>query len=131
MIVKNEIKPAGYTVITQEEGVNSSMMLDFGILKLKKGETWKSKDSKERAWLLIKGNVRFEWNGESVEASRRSCFEENPSVLHVSRGIEVTITALEEAELAQEMKSNPVDFKPRYFAPQDIRCDNLRWRNSE
>jgi 5-deoxy-glucuronate isomerase len=123
LIVRNNIKTTGYTVITEEDGVHSSMLLDFGILKLKKGDTWKSNENKERAWLLIKGNVRFDWKGESVSALRNSCFEENPSVLHVPRNVDVTITALADAELALEMKNNPVDFTPRYYAPEDIRCD--------
>ncbi len=123
MIIKNQIKKSGYTVITEEEGIHSHMLLDFGILNLKKGETWNCHESKERAWLIIKGKVEFSWGGNTAVAERWSCFEENPVTLHVPKDIPVTIKAIEDTELCVEKKKNPVEFSPKLYTKEDVRCD--------
>lgn len=128
MIVKQEGPFGyGYTTITEEDGVHADMLLDFGILKLKKGSSWKSSEAKERAWILIKGNVEFEWveAGESKKAggSRFSCFDEKPIVLQVPQNTSVTIRALEESELGVEGCTNEKDFPSRFYSRDDIRSD--------
>ncbi|PIE04870.1 MAG: 5-deoxyglucuronate isomerase [Spirochaetales bacterium] len=123
MIVKNNIQETGYTVITEEDGPQG-MLLDFGILNLSAREEWKDNDEqKERAWLLIKGELRFEWDGKSAEVKRLSCFEESPAVLHVPKGCKVTITALADSEIAVEKKTNPKDFPSKLYRPEDVRSD--------
>jgi 5-deoxy-glucuronate isomerase len=123
MIIKNRIEETGYTAITEEEGIHSEMLLDFGILRLKAGDTWICQEGKERAWLLIGGKVRFKWDGQAREGERRSCFEENPVVLHVPRDMPVTIIAVEDSELAVEKKMNPREFASKFYTQDDIRSD--------
>lgn len=128
MIVKQEGPFGyGYTTITEEDGVHAGMLLDFGILKLKQGEIWKSSEEKERAWILISGSVEFEWNeGDELKkagGSRYSCFDENPIVLQVPKGTKVIIRALEDSELGVEACTNEKEFPPRYYSQEDIRCD--------
>jgi len=57
IVTQKEPYPFGYTAITEQNGKHAEMLLDFGILRLKKGQTWESEKSKERTWLLIKGEV--------------------------------------------------------------------------
>lgn len=124
MIVKNQIQDSGYTSITEENGIHSDMLLDFGILKLSAGDVWEDGDQiKERAWLLISGELRFEWQGEEAVMKRSSCFEESPSVLHVPSGVEVKITALSDVEISVEKKTNRKDFPSKLYRPEDIRSD--------
>ena len=115
---------SGYISITEEEGKNSQMLLDFGLLKLKAGESWSSEDAlKERAFNLIQGTVTYEWEGNSETVTRTSCFDEAPFVLHVAKGKEVKLTASTDAELAVEAKKNERDFPSKFYRQEDIRSD--------
>lgn len=124
MIVKKE-KPfqQGYNPITELNGVHSEMLLDFGILYMHPEDVWECSMDVERAWLLIRGEVEFSWEGSSYRARRYSCFDENPIVLHVPAGVQVTVTAVQESELCVERTENPKRFSPRLYTQDDIRCD--------
>ena len=94
MIIKqvNEY-PNGYTAITEIDGKHADMLLNFGILKLRKEQIWKDSKHLERAWILIKGSVEFSWQGNREHGKRYSCFDENPIVLHVPADVPVKIKA--------------------------------------
>lgn len=123
MIIKNHIKENGYTVITEEEGLHAEMLLDFGILRLKAGDVWTSGEAKERAWLLMSGHIQYQWGKEEVEAQRISFFEENPVTLHVPKDMPVSIRAVKDSEICVEKKTNPIDFAPKLYTKEDVRCD--------
>ena len=55
--------------------------------------------------------------------TRRSCFDENPSVLHVPQGVKVTIKAVEDTEFGVEKKLNDKKFDCKLYRPEDVRCD--------
>ena len=124
MIARKE-KPfeKGYTSITEQHGKNSGMLLDFGILKMEAGDVWTDNQNKERAWLLIEGNVIFEWEGQRAEGKRVSCFDETPVVLHVPGGVEVKITATENSEFGVEACDNNKKFASKLYSQDDIRSD--------
>ncbi len=82
----------GFTSITEQHGEHSDMILDFGILKLKEGDTEAFPPGRERAWLLIDGTITFAWEGKTETVTRTSCFDEAPYVLHVSKDTEVYVT---------------------------------------
>lgn len=92
MIIRKE-KPleAGYTTITTLDG---PMLLDFGILKLNKGDCTTCSLDLERAWMLIKGKVRFSWLDAEAVGERASCIDEPPVVLHAPRQIPVMVERL-------------------------------------
>lgn len=124
MVIRKEKNfTQGYNAITELHGKHSEMQLDFGILALAEGESWKSSLDLERAWLLIKGDVQFSWDGNTRKASRFSCFDENPEVLHVPAGTEVVIKALSDSELCVERTENEKQFAPAYYGKEDIRSD--------
>ena len=124
MVVRKEKAFAnGYHAITELHGAHSDMMLDFGILTLEKGQRWECALNLERAWLLIKGTVEFQWEGHTCQATRFSCFDENPSVLHVPSGVSVLMVALEASELCVERAENEKSFASKFYAPEDIRSD--------
>ncbi len=123
MIIKNQIKNNGYTAITEEDGINSEMLLDFGILRLKAGDTWTCEEPKERAWLLIKGHIRYGWGNEKADAKRNSCLDENPVTLHVPKDLKVNIQALTDSEICVEKKSNSAEFSPKLYSKEDVKCD--------
>lgn len=123
---KNKPFDYGYTSITEKEGRHPEMLLDFGILKMKAGDVHTDAADKERAWLLIEGEVSFSWEGNGIsEASgaRFSCFDENPVVFHAPARLKVDISAVRDCEIAVEMCENPNHFAPTFFDHKDVRCD--------
>ncbi len=124
MIARKE-KPftKGYNSITEQHGKHPEMLLDFGILMLEGSEIHEDSQNKERAWLLIKGELSFEWEGKTASGKRVSCFDENPVVLHVPAGVAVKITAATDCEIAVEACDNSNSFNAKFYAQEDIRCD--------
>ena len=124
MIAKkdNDFK-TGYTSITEQDGKNPEMLLDFGILKMNKDDVHTDEQKKERAWILIKGSVVFEWEGRRAEGVRASCFDENPVALHVPEGVPVKIYAAEDSELGVEACDNDKLFESKFYSKEDVRCD--------
>lgn len=113
----------GYNSIAQMNGIHNDMMMDFGVLKMKKEQDETSAESLERAYLLIKGNVIFEWEDNKVTAKRNCCFDEEPWCLHVPKDIKVKITALEETEIVVQKTDNEKIFKSKLYTPQECRSE--------
>ena len=121
---KKQRIPGGMNTIVSDAGNEKGLLLDFGILTLSEGEIWEDSADLERALLLIGGNARFEWNGESRDAVRKSCFDENPEVLQIPAGMRVRIVAGGGgAELCYEACVNDRVFNPVYYGKDDIRND--------
>ena len=106
-IRQNGTFPYGYTAITNMEEIQHNTMMDFGVLRLAKASMEKNTDQKERAYLLIQGEVTFQWEGHTKTAKRANCFDEDPWVLHVPQNVEVIITGIsEDSELAVTKTTN-------------------------
>ena len=115
---------SGLNTIVADAKSGKGMLLDFGIISLPEGDVWKDGSNLERALLLIRGQVIFEWNGGSREAVRNDCFNENPEVLQIPAGTPVRLTAGPGgAELAYEACVNTGAFDPVYYGKTDIRND--------
>ena len=114
----------GYTTITEENGRHRDMLMDFGILRLSAGNSYRNSDGKERAYLLMNGEVNFQWSspsGESgnAEAKRSDLLDEEPVVLHVPENTEVIINAVSDLEIAVQGISNPRSFPVRLWKGGD------------
>jgi 5-deoxy-glucuronate isomerase len=112
----------GYTRICNQ---SSDMMMDIGIQKMARGESADFADElNETAILLMDGEALFRWddggNKREFTARRVSLFDENPTVLHLPRGVFAEITALGDAELLIQKTENAGSFAPKLYAPQDI-----------
>lgn len=113
--------PFGYTAIAQMDGIRSDMLMDFGVLRMKKGDVFEEKKDLECAYLLVYGEVEFQWNGESCTAKRSNCFDESMWVLHVPAGTEIKITAIgADSELTVHRTGNDKAFRARLYKPSDI-----------
>jgi 5-deoxy-glucuronate isomerase len=124
MIIKKEKEfKKGYTPITEIKGKHKEMLLNFGILKMEKGEIFKSSLELERAYLIISGSVEFQYEDNKQVASRFSCFDEEPITLHVSKNVEIKITALEDTEICIESCKNDKTFKSKLYTKDDVRTD--------
>jgi len=113
----------GYNSITEMDGNYPDMLMDFGILKLDMGQEITSREGKERAFLLITGEVEFEWDGHGAVAKRASCFDEMPWCLHVPSDVPIMISCLKQGtELSVHKTINAQRFEARLFKPED--CHN-------
>jgi 5-deoxy-glucuronate isomerase len=89
--------------------------IDFGLLRLREGETLDLTSSDETAALLLEGTVTFHWVNGERQASRHSLFEEDPIALHVPAGSPIAVTASSDAELAIFRTANHRTFEPLLF----------------
>ncbi len=114
----------GYNSITEIDGKYSDILMDFGILKLDAGQEIKDSDPKERAFLLISGEVEFEWENNKVVAKRDSCFDEGPWCLHVPPSVVVRISGVNSgAELSVHKTTNDQQLEASLFIPEDCRIE--------
>lgn len=110
--------PFGYTAIAEMGGKNSDMLMDFGVLRMKKGDVFTDDKALEKAYLLVYGKVELAWEGNTHTKERANCFDESPTVLHVSKGVAVTITALsDDAEINVVRTDNEKDFPSKLYLP--------------
>ena len=106
------------------EEIQHNTMMDFGILKLSKEGVERNSEKKERAYLLIQGEVTFQWEGHKEIASRSNCFDEDPYVLHVPENVEVLITGISESsELAVTKTTNDVIFSSKFYTAEECRSE--------
>ena len=105
----------GYTEITRHTG---DMLMDFGILRLRKGESWTEEQPLEKAYLLVYGEVRFDWDNETHTEIRTNCFDVPPTALHASKATKVTITCLSEDCEANVLRTvNESIFPAKLYLP--------------
>ena len=125
MLVKGQGPfPYGYTPVTKVGGRHAETLMDFGILRLKAGETWPSSAARERALLLLTGTLELTWDGKTARASRVSCFDEAPWCLSLPAGAEASLTAIGGvAEISVHAAENPRSFPARLFTPEDCRSE--------
>lgn len=121
---KNEPFFNGYNAITELEGKHGDMLLDFGLLEMKKGDIYACELEKERAFMLMDGIVEYRWDGKKEKAERKSLLDENPWALHVSGKIKAEIECMSDAaELCVERVANATGFEPVFYRPVDIRSE--------
>ena len=100
----------GYTPITRIDETDADTGIAFGILRLSEGERRIASPGREGAWLLMQGQVRFHFDGLSVDCGRESLFDDDPVALHWPAGADVQVEALGPCELAVCGVRNPADF---------------------
>lgn len=110
----------GYTPITRMGEQAFDTGINFGILKMKRGETLAVNSAYESAYLLIQGHCIFSCEGVEQHAERQSCFNEDPYALHVASGQQATITAVKECEFAVSEVENANTFPTRIYSPANI-----------
>ncbi len=99
-------------------------LMDFGVLRLGAGQAETNDEPQERFFLLLRGEVRFEWDGRAETARRASFLDENPWCLDLPPGMPVRITCQSAAaELLVSKTDNARDFAPRFFRDRDCRVE--------
>ena len=108
------------------DGAHAAALMDFGVLKFNECQTITDVTSKERAFLLISGEVEFQWKEQKVVAGRSSCFSAGPWCLHVPSNIPVSITGIKrDSEVSVYKTTNERSFKSRLFTPDDCKVEMI------
>ena len=116
----------GYHGIIKLGGEHGDMLLDFGILLMRRGYRYTCRLARERAFLLMYGKIKYRWGGKTEQAERKSLLDENPWTLHLPGAMEVEIECLSErAEICVERVDNQEKFEAVFYRPEDIRSDEF------
>ncbi len=114
----------GYNSITEMDGKDKDIMMDFGILKLSSGATYSDNAQKEKAILLLYGEVELEWEGQKAVVKRGSFIDDNPWTLNVPSQTTVRITGVsEDSELAVMRTENEKFFESKLYTDKDCRIE--------
>lgn len=116
--------PYGYTAITTMDDKVQNTLMNFGILRMKEGDVFENGDCLERAYLLVSGKVKLEFDGETKEIERENCFDYEPWVLHVANNVNVKITALGESEWCLQSTDNEKTFPSKLYTPEECASEN-------
>jgi len=113
--------PYGYTVIGAD---HPETLMDFGILRLKPGQSFTAQPGKERAFIFLDGKAELAWEGRKITVARSSLFDEAPWCLSVAADSQVAITAQGTgAELSVHATENPRSFPSHLYTPQECRSE--------
>ena len=113
---------------------HANMLMDVVMYKLPTGKrkTFYAEDL-ETAILLLTGNIRFSYEGKKAEAARSDYFKEKPTVLHVAKGVKVTVYAKADSEILVQQTENDTVFESVFYKPEDCRtfmsCKD-KWENT-
>jgi 5-deoxy-glucuronate isomerase len=115
----------GLTILSPRSGATADMLMDFGVLVLADGETWKDYSAAdERVWLLARGQAKISWDRGEREVSRLNLFDYSPWCLSVPRENTVYIKAGKGgAEFYYCATDNPRLITARLFTPEECQSE--------
>ena len=120
---KNRIRN-GYNSITEINKKHIDMLMDFGVLMLNNGKSYKiSEKEKEVAVLLVTGDIELTWNGKAVHISRDSFLNERPWCLHVPKMTEIKISAEKKSEIIIQKTNNDKHFESKLYTQKECRSE--------
>ena len=115
-----EYNAEGEKVLTTYDNDYKEMLMDVRLFLMKSGQVKKiNKPEEETAILLMSGKLTYEWEGNKKTVSRKDVFTEGPWVLHVCKGIEVTVTAEADSEILVQATENENTFASKFYSPED------------
>ena len=121
VLIKNQqgFAPGEHTIVRMNQpGLNTGM--NFSCLKLTKGQSYQFNPAYEFAALLMTGKVLFHYAKQSREVERYDYFDQNPIVLHCSRGELASVEALTDCEILLMETENDNTFSPILFDESNI-----------
>lgn len=114
----------GRHILSEMNGLHSDMLMDVHVYKIKKGDSLELNEAeKELAVLLLDGLVEFNYDHKKTTGCRTSIFDENPTCLHVCKGVAVTLKAIEDTEVLVQMTTNEGRFDSKFYTPENCKSD--------
>jgi len=124
MLLRSQKPVPGYQQIGGPGSGPAARLMDFGILRLRAGETWRFAPGQERALLVLSGEMELSWGQRSVTVSRRSVFDDGPWCLSLPSDVEATArAATDDVEISVHATENARSFAPRLYGPADCRME--------
>lgn len=119
--------PHGQHVIASEGGADTphglDPLMDFSILRLKKGQTHRETPRKECVFVLLGGAADVFAGSLEAQVARESLFDEGPTSLHCGAHTSIEIgSASSASEWAVIRTTNKKKLSPRLYRPTD--CSN-------
>lgn len=120
MIVYSNGYSEGYNSIIDLHSNGLEMMMDVGILKLSKGQSFGLFEvEKEMALLILTGTAEIAYDGKRQVAQRQSVLNDMPFCLHVPKTIKVHVYALDDCEIYIQKTINNRMFASVFYTPED------------
>ncbi|MCL2508657.1 MAG: 5-deoxy-glucuronate isomerase [Oscillospiraceae bacterium] len=124
----------GKKTLSEVGGVNSDMLMNIAVYRLKRGGSKTFLHyMEETAVLLVRGAVTFAWDENTEKAVRPGFFSHGPTCLHVAKGVSVTLTADEDSEIIVQSTENDRAFPSKLYRPEDctsfVSCEG-KWENT-
>lgn len=114
----------GKKVVSRMDGVNSNMLMDITVYRMKKGEILNIHESgKETAILLTEGKITYQWEMRTEIAARSDVFSEPPYCLHISKDTEVIISAGGDSEIIVQSTINENAFESHFYRPEACKIE--------
>jgi 5-deoxy-D-glucuronate isomerase len=110
----------GYTALTHIGETNHDTGINFGILKLQKGENYFIQSEYESAYLLIHGKCLLIHDEIERLVERQSCFDQEPYALHIAANHSAKIRAISDCEFAVSQVINSHSFPTTIYDANNI-----------
>ena len=88
----------GYNGMTEINGKFSSMLMNYGILELEAGKSFKFDEKLEKIVILLSGEIEARFGDQVVKVSRESCFDNSIWCLNVDENTDYTNEFIELGE---------------------------------
>ena len=114
----------GVKILSRAGDAFNDMMMNITVYQMDAGESRVfCAPEEEMAVLLVQGQIQYAWESRTESAKRNSFVEEGPYCLHVSKGVSVTVTAVEKSEVLVQSTLNDTAFPAVFYRPEDCRND--------
>ncbi len=124
MLRKIEDITYGRHIVSEMDGLHADMLMDVDVYKLKTGELLEiCEANKEVAVLLLDGSVEFNYENKNATGNRTSIFDEDPTCLHVCKGVKIVVKAIADVEVLVQKTTNEGTFDSKFYAPADCKSD--------
>ena len=112
----------GYNPVAGPSVGDGELQMEFGYLLLAGKTCYEDASHEERAFLLVRGDVTFCWDGRRVRVKRGLWRDDGPFCLHVPAGTAVRIEGhADHSELTVHQTENERVFSPRLLTPADAK----------
>ncbi len=109
----------GYTPIANLKG---EMMMDFGVWRMKKGDSFTDEAPLEKAYLLVYGQVEVTIGDETRVLERENCFDIGCVAIHGDKNTAISLRALgEDSELCVMRTENETAFGVYWYESEDTK----------
>ena len=122
MLFKADYDENGKKILCEMNGINSDMLMDIYVKKLKKDESLEIlEENNECAVLLLSGDVNFNIaNGKiNEDCQRENPFQKTPYAVHFCKNTKAVITANEDSEILVQMTDNEKEWEPVFYNPDN------------